>query len=68
MARASTITNQLRARGVIAPAFFALAIAAEVMDLRMDSPVLFWIGLAYGVIGLAFSRYTSQLLANVLRD
>ena len=63
MKRKLTITDQLRARGVLAPAFCALAIASETANLEMDSTLLFWLGLLYAAIGLAFSRYTSQLLA-----
>ena len=65
MKRKLTITDQLRARGVLAPAFCALAIATEMADLQMDSTLLFWLGLLYAAIGLAFSRYTGQLLAHV---
>jgi len=57
------MTAQLRARGVLAPAFCALAIATEVANLQMDRPVLFWMGLFYAAIGLTFSRYTRQMLA-----
>jgi hypothetical protein len=64
--RKLTITDQLRARGVLAPAFCALGIATEVTNLQMDSPLLFWMGLGYAAMGLAFSRYTSQLLAHAL--
>ena len=60
------MTAQLRARGVLAPAFCALAIATEVANLQMDSPILFWLGLCYAAIGLAFSRYTGELLAYAL--
>jgi hypothetical protein len=68
MVKAFGIAHQLRTRGVIAPAFFALAIAAEAVDLQKDSPVLFWMGLAYLVVGLAFSRYTGQMLASAVSD
>jgi hypothetical protein len=60
------ITVQLRARGVLAPAFCALAIATEVTNLQIDSTLLFWLGLLYAAIGLCFSRYTGELLAYAL--
>jgi hypothetical protein len=62
--RKFTITHQLRARGVLAPAFCAMGIATEMADLQMDSSLLFWMGLLYAAIGLSFSRYTGQMLAH----
>jgi hypothetical protein len=64
MATASGIAHRLRVRGVIAPAFVGLAIGMEVIDLQRDSPVLFWMGLCYLAVALAFSRDADQLLVS----
>jgi hypothetical protein len=56
-------TDELPARGVIAPAFMALGIAAGVLDLYIDSRVLLWLGLGSGTIGLYFALYTRRLCA-----
>jgi hypothetical protein len=49
--------NQLPLRGVIAPIFMAWALAAFTVNLWMDFSVLFWLGLGFVFMGLAFSRY-----------
>lgn len=57
-------TDELPARGVIAPVFMALGIAAGVLDLYVDSRVLVWLGLGSLTMGLYFSHYTHRLLAH----
>ncbi|HXJ01782.1 MAG TPA: hypothetical protein VNH44_11195 [Micropepsaceae bacterium] len=64
MATELTPTNQLPLRGVIAPIFMAMALAALTINLWMELPLLFWLGLGSLLMGWAFARYTSRLLAN----
>jgi hypothetical protein len=56
-------TEDLPARGVIAPAFMALGIAAGTLDLYVDSRVLGWLALGSVAMGLCFSDYMHRLLA-----
>lgn len=68
MGKITSIADKLRARGVVAPAFFALGTATEAINLQKDSQALLWMGLCYLVMGLVFSRYTGQLLVSAVGD
>jgi hypothetical protein len=52
----------------MAPVFIALGLGAGILDLRVGSPILFWLGLGCLALGLTFARYTRQLLGNVFAD
>jgi hypothetical protein len=60
--------SPLPLRGVIAPAFLALAIAAVVLDLRPHSSGLIWLTLLFLALVLVFARDTSRLLSNAFKD
>lgn len=60
--------RELPLRGVMAPVFIALGLGAGILDLRVGSPILFWLGLGCLALGLTFARYTRQLLGNVFAD
>jgi len=62
MATGLETTYRLPARGVIAPVFMALGIAAGLVALCVDSRVLVWLGLGCLTLGLSFSHYTRRLL------
>ncbi len=53
--------STLSLRGLIAPLFIALAIGAGVLNLWVDSSDLFWLGLFFCALALAFARYTHAL-------
>ncbi len=55
-------SDELPARGVIAPAFMAFGIAAGALGLYVDSRTLGWLTVGSLVLGLYFSRYTHRLL------
>jgi hypothetical protein len=55
--------NQLPLRGVIAPGFIALGIAASFLDLWLDSRHLGWLSLSFLTLGLVFARHTRRLIA-----
>ena len=52
----------LSLRGTLAPCFFALAIAAGVMDMRLGSSALTWLSLLFTALGLGFARDSARLL------
>ncbi len=54
-------------RGLIAPLFIALAIAAGVLNLWVDSSDLFWLGLGFCALALAFARHTHALFIEGMR-
>ena len=54
--------SELPVRGVMAPAFIVLGLAAGILDLRLNSPILFWLGLGFVALGLVFARHTRELL------
>jgi hypothetical protein len=58
----------LRLRGVIAPVFIALALAAGVLDLRLERPVFFWLSLLSLALALVFARDTSRLLVGTFKE
>jgi len=60
--------NQLPIRGVLAPAFMALGIAAGILDLQLDRPSLVWLGLVAVALGLVFARDSSRLLASAFKN
>jgi hypothetical protein len=60
--------KQLPLRGVIAPVFIALALAASILDLRLDRPAFLWLSLLSIAAGLVFARDTSRLLASAFKD
>ena len=60
--------KKLPVRGLIAPVCIALAIAAGVLELRIDSLVLRWLGLGFLAVGLIFARDSRNLLSNAFRD
>lgn len=60
--------NQLPLRGAVAPAFFALALASGVLNLRLDQPLFLWLTLLSITLGLAFARDTRRLLASTFQD
>jgi hypothetical protein len=55
--------DELPARGVMAPVFVVLGLAAGVLDLYVDSRVLLWLGLGSLTLGLYFAHYTRRLCA-----
>jgi hypothetical protein len=59
--------NQLPLRGVIGPGFIALGIAAGLLDLRLNSTNLGWLGLGFLTLGLVFARDTRRLIASASR-
>jgi hypothetical protein len=56
--------NQLPLRGVIGPGFIALAIAAGLVELWLDSRNPGWLSLGFLTLGLAFGRDTRRLIAS----
>jgi len=56
--------NQLPLRGVIAPGFIALAAAAGLLDLWLDSRHMGWLSLGFLTLGLAFAHDTRHLIAS----
>jgi hypothetical protein len=58
--------NPLPLRGVIAPVFIALGIAAGFLDLWRDSDSLVWLGLGFLALGLVFARHTRLLFTSAL--
>jgi len=59
--------NLLPLRGLIAPVFVTLAIAAGFLTFRVDSESLRWLSLVVLALGLAFSRDTHRLFDNAMR-
>lgn len=60
--------NLLMLRGLLAPLFFASAIAAGVINLHMDSHALVWVSLGLTLVGLVFARDTTHLLTKPFLD
>ncbi len=63
--------SPLSLRGLIAPLFIALAIAAGLLNLWVDSSNLLWLGLGFCALALAFARHTHRLFVegvNALRE
>jgi hypothetical protein len=54
-------------RGLIAPIFIALAIAAGFLTFRIDSESLRWLSLVVVALGLVFARDTRRLFDNAMR-
>lgn len=60
--------RQLPLRGVMAPMFSALGIAAGYLDMRLDRPALGWLAFLAVALGLVFARDTSRMLASTFKD
>ena len=60
--------NQLPLRGVMAPGFIALALAAGVLDLWRDRPLFLWLSILFMLLALIFARDTGRLIANTFND
>ena len=54
--------HQLSLRGIFAPLFMALAIAAGFIEFWLSSRSLLWLGLGFLALGIGFARDTHRLL------
>ena len=59
--------HMLPLRGLIAPAFIALALVAGLLQFRIDSESLRWLSLVFLALGLAFTGDTRRLFDNAMR-
>lgn len=59
--------NLLPLRGLIAPVFIALAIAAGFLAFRINAESLRSLSLVFLVLGLAFARDARRLFDNAMR-
>jgi hypothetical protein len=59
--------NLLPLRGLIAPVFIALAIAAGFLTFRINSESLRWLSLVFLALWLVFARDTRRLFDNAMR-
>jgi len=60
--------SQMPIRGVLAPAFIGLGIAAGALNLRLAHHPLGWLTMFCLVLGLAFARDSSRLLVSAFKD
>ncbi len=54
--------KRLSLRGMLSPCFFALALAAGILQFWIESRALVWLGLGFLVLGLSFARETARSL------
>jgi hypothetical protein len=60
--------SQLPVRGVIAPVFISLGLAAAILDLRLHSSAMIWLSLLSLTLALVFARDTRRLLSRAFKD
>ena len=53
--------HQLSLRGILAPLFIVLAIAAGFLEFWLSSRNLLWLGLGFLALGIGFARDTHRL-------